>query len=95
MDTIESFFRSGRIADVVIVVMVLEGLAFALAARLRARKWALSSMLTGLLPGFFLVLALKAALMQTSTLWIAAALSAALMTHLFDLRNRLTTPHSR
>lgn len=90
MHIIESLFRSGHIADIVIAFMALEALAFTVAARARARRWSLGTMLTGLLPGFFLVLALRAALVQASALWIAAALSAALVTHLLDLRLRLT-----
>ena len=88
---IESLFRSGRIADVVIGVMALEALAFAFAARVRTRTWSLGMLLAGLLPGLFLVLALKAALMQASPLWIAAALSGALVTHLFDMCLRLSS----
>jgi hypothetical protein len=89
---IEALFRSGRIADVVIAVMALEALAFAVAARTRNRAWSLGAMLAGLLPGLFLVLALKAALLQSSPLWIGSALSAALVAHLLDVRLRL---HSR
>lgn len=90
MEMIEPLFRSGRIADIVIAVMALEALGFALAARARSRNWSLGVMLTGLLPGVFLVLALRAALVQASTLWIALALSAALVSHLLDVRLRLT-----
>jgi len=94
MNTIESLFRSGHIADVVIAVMVLEALVLAVAARARSRIWSLSAMLAGLLPGLFLVLALRAALVQASPLWIAAALSAALVTHLLDMHLRLTASHA-
>lgn len=88
---IESMFRSGRIADVVIAVMVLEALVFAVAARARPRTWSLGAMLAGLLPGLFLVLALKAALVQASPLWTAAALSVSLVAHLLDVRLRLSS----
>lgn len=91
VDMIETLFRGGRIADVVIAVMLLEALAFAVAARARTRTWSLRAMLAGLLPGLFLVLALKAALVQTAPLWIAAALSAALISHLVDVRLRLSS----
>ena len=94
MDMIESLFRSGHIADVVMVVMALEALALGIAARARSRLWSLGAVLAGLLPGLFLVLALRAALVQASPLWIAAALSAALATHLLDMRLRLTANHT-
>ncbi len=94
MDMIESLFRSSHIADVVIAVMALEALALAIAARVRSRNWSLGSMLTGMLPGLFLVLALRAALVQASPLWIAAALSAALLTHMLDMRLRITASHT-
>ena len=95
MDMIESLFRSGHIADLVIAFMLLEALAFAVAARTRTRAWSLGVILAGLLPGLFLVLALRAALVQASSLWIAASLSAALVSHLFDVRLRLTATHTR
>jgi hypothetical protein len=82
-------FRSGRVADLVIGVMVLEALVFALAARSRSRGWSLGVMLTGLVPGLFLVLALRAALVQAPTHWIVLALSAALVSHLLDVRFRI------
>ena len=94
MDLIESLFRTGRIADIVIAVMVLEALAFVIAARTRTRTWSLGVVLAGLLPGLFLVLALRAALVQASSLWIAAALSAALVSHLLDMRLRLSATHT-
>ncbi len=94
MDVIESLFRSGRIADIVMGVMALEALAFVIAARTRKRNWSLAAMLAGLLPGLFLVLALRGALVQTSSVWIAAALSAALVSHLIDVRLRLITTNS-
>ena len=94
MDLIESLFRTGRIADIVIAVMVLEALAFVIAARTRTRTWSLAAMLAGLLPGLFLVLALRGALVQASSLWIAAALSAALVSHLLDMRLRLSATHT-
>ena len=95
MDIIEPMFRSGRMADIVIAVMVLEALGFAFAARARPRHWSLGVMLAGLLPGVFLVLALRAALVQASSLWIALALSAALVSHLLDVRLRLTANGTR
>ena len=91
MDIIESMFHSGRIADVVIAVMALEALAFTVAARVRSRTWSLRAMLAGLLPGLFLVLALKAALVQAPPFWIAAALSVSLVAHLLDVRLRLSS----
>ncbi len=94
MDMIDPLFRSGSVADIVIAVMVLEGLAFVIAARTRTRTWSLGVVLAGLLPGLFLVLALRAALVQASSLWIAAALSAALVSHLIDVRLRLLNPHA-
>ena len=94
MEIIERLFRSGHIADVVIAFMVLEAVILSVAARSRVRTWSLGMILAGLLPGLFLVLALRAALVQASPLWIAAALSAALATHLLDMRLRLSAPRA-
>ena len=95
MEMIEPMFRSGHIADIVIAVMVLEALGFAFAARARPRHWSLGVMLTGLLPGVFLVLALRAALVQASPPWIALALIAAFIAHLLDVRLRLSANDTR
>jgi len=95
VDIIEVLFRNGHIADLVIAFMVIEALALVVVARSGATSWSLGVMLAGLLPGLFLVLALRAALVQASSLWIAGALSGALLAHLLDLRLRVAASSQR
>ncbi len=78
------WFTSGRAVDLVLVVLALEALL--IAAFAGARRGAL---LGALVPGLFLLLALRAAL--TGAPWPAVALFLALSlpAHLVDLRRRL------
>ncbi|NKC32666.1 hypothetical protein HEQ75_17505 [Roseomonas sp. BU-1] len=84
-----SFFASGRVADLVLLVLGAEALLL-LAWRWRRGGGLAPSALAGLvLPGVALVLALRAALVGAAWPWVAAALLAALAAHLFDLALRL------
>lgn len=79
-------FTSGRIADVALVLLAIEG---ALLCALRQRPARVrAAMLTGLLPGVFLLLALRAALAGDEWYRLAAFMAAALVAHLADLWRR-------
>lgn len=83
-----ALFESGRIADLVLAVLVLEGLLlFLVRARTGAGPdpWAL---LPFLVAGGFLALALRAALVGASWSWLAAALVGAFLAHAVDLARR-------
>lgn len=82
-----ALFDSGRIIDVILLLVAVE--AVALFAWLRARA---APLLVGLLPGVALMLAIRAALTDAAWPWVAAALGAALALHLLDLRNRIREP---
>jgi len=77
-------FDSGRIIDVILLLVAVE--AIALLAWRRAR---VGPLLVGLLPGVALMLAIRAALTHAAWPWVAAALGAALALHLLDMRNRV------
>ncbi|WP_203071665.1 hypothetical protein [Falsiroseomonas ponticola] len=85
----DDFFASGRVADLVLLVLLLEAALLLAWHRRTGRGLAPAAILGLALPGVALVLALRAALVGAGWPWVAAALSAAFAAHLFDLRLRL------
>ncbi|WP_439595410.1 hypothetical protein [Falsiroseomonas sp.] len=83
------FFASGRVADLVLAVLVAEA-ALLFAWHRRSGRGLRPAALAGLvLPGVAFALALRAALTGAGWGLVAAALLAALATHVFDLAVRL------
>lgn len=78
------FFSSGRVADLVLVVLAVEALILAGRGRGRSRL----TVLIAALPGAFLVLAVRAALTGADWRWTAFWLAAAFPAHLADLWRR-------
>lgn len=78
-----ALFASGRAVDIVLVVIAIEGLWLVGVQRRRVGDVALV-----LLPGVFMLLALRAALAGLAWPWIAAALLASFPVHLADLGRR-------
>lgn len=77
----EEFFTSGRAVDLVLGLIVAEGIAlFVWWGRARA-----ISVVMTLLPGVMLLLAARAAMTNAGWIWIAAFLAAALPVHLLDV----------
>lgn len=85
----EAFFASGRVADLVLLVLLLEAAALALWHHRTGRGLAPAAILGLAMPGVALVLALRAALVGAGWGWVAAALSAAFAAHLLDVWLRL------
>lgn len=84
-------FASGRIVDLILALMMLEG-ALLLAYRLRTgRGLAPADLAVNLLAGACLLLALRGALVGAGWGWIAICLAAALPAHLADLRRRFSS----
>lgn len=83
-------FATGRIVDLILGFMAVEGLALAILRRRTGRGPALADVAANLLSGFCLLLALRAALVGAWWGWTALALAAALAAHLADLKRRLT-----
>ncbi len=81
-------FASGRIVDLILGFMVLEGLALAVYWRSTGRGISPGALFGILLPGALLLLALRAALSGEPWPWIAIWLGTALLAHLHDLRRR-------
>ncbi len=88
MDVISAFFLDGSIADLVLAVMAVEAAMLIALSRRSALTLSVASIMSALLPGFFLALALRAALVRAEWFWIALALVVALLTHIIDMRMR-------
>lgn len=84
---IAQLFASGHAADIVLVVLLIEGAWLRLA---RGWGWAMIAGLLG--PAALIVLGLRAALTGADWWWIALPLAASLPLHLIDLRARLHKP---
>jgi energy-converting hydrogenase Eha subunit A len=97
LDAMGRFFMDGYIADVVLAVMFVEVLLLLWYSRRKPAQFATKAVMFALLPGAFLALSLKAALIQAGWWWIALALIVALVSHIVDMRNRFlsrVTPSS-
>ena len=84
-----ALMQSGALADIVIAVMVLEGLLLLALRRSRWRSLRTGDVISMLAAGLFLVLALRAALTGAGWPWIAVSLTAAFIAHVVDLRRQL------
>ena len=78
-----AFFTSPYLIDLIVVVTLLEATIL-----LALRSLSPLAIVRMLLPGIFLLLALRAALAEAAWPWVPLALSAALIAHLFDLQGR-------
>ncbi len=79
------FFASGRVIDVILVMMLIEGLALTLYHRRTGKGIPPAGLAGFLLSGFVLLLTLRAALTGAWWGWICLGLTASLFTHLADL----------
>ncbi len=84
----EALVTSGAVADLILACLVLEALALLAWRRWRGTGPSVPDILALLLPGAFLVLALRVALTGGPWPLILLALSAALIAHLADLARR-------
>lgn len=81
-------FESGRVVDLVLVLMALEGALLVWYRRRSGRGVPVGEALAFLVSGAFLLLALRAALAGAAWEWVAAPLAGAGVAHLADLRLR-------
>jgi hypothetical protein len=84
VDAMAAFFASGRVADLILLVLALEAVALLVWHR-RGGGLAPRAILALALPGVALVLALRLALTGAWWGWIGLALAGAFAAHLFDL----------
>ena len=85
----ETLITSGRIADIVLVVIATETIIIGLGWWRKGRPLALIAFAASGLAGGSLVLALRAVLQQSGWIHIAIYLFAALLAHIADLALRL------
>lgn len=76
-------FETGHAVDIVLAVIAVEACWLVIVAR-----WRPIDVTLCLLPGVFMLLAVRAALTEMGWLWVAAALLVSFPVHLADLRRR-------
>ena len=81
-------FASGHIIDLILGLVVVEVMALALWRRRFGTGPALGGLAANLASGGFLLLAVRAALVDASWEWVALALLGSLLAHLADLYGR-------
>lgn len=81
-------FASGRIIDIILLLVLVEIALLALARRLTQDAPRLASLLPNLAAGFLLLLSVRAALADAPWPLIALPLGLALLAHILDLRGR-------
>ncbi|GJE28571.1 hypothetical protein [Methylobacterium organophilum] len=84
----EGLFASGRIVDLILVLVVAETLGLVWLRRVLGRGPSLPALLPSLLAGVGLMLALRAALLGSAWTSIAPWLALSLLAHLADLALR-------
>ena len=83
-----ALFASGRIVDLILVLTAFEGMVLAWWHRRTGRGPPATALLGNILAGAFLLIALRVALTGGWGGWIALALLAGLLAHVFDLSRR-------
>jgi hypothetical protein len=83
-----ALFASGHIVDAILVLVVLEAALLAVWHRRTGRGVRPAALAANLCSGGALLLAVRAALVGAWWGWVGAALLAALVAHLVDLRAR-------
>jgi len=86
---VTELFGSGRVVDLIVALMLVEGIALAVYRRQTGRGIATLDWVWNLLAGYFLLLALRAALVHADWRWIALCLALAFAAHLADLLRRM------
>jgi len=85
---VSALFASGRVVDVVLALTAVEFVALALWHRRTGRGLATADLVSALLAGVFLMLAVRAALVGAWWGWVALWLLAAGVAHVVELRRR-------
>lgn len=90
-DFLSALFASGRIIDLILVLVAVEVAVLALWPRLRGSMtlWDVAGLVA---PGVMLMLAVKSALIQDPHMKTAAVLAAAFVFHLLDIARRRRAP---
>ncbi len=81
-------FASGRVIDLILVLVLVEAIALGLLHRLTGQGVALRDLIGLLLAGACLLVAVRLALTRADWVWIGLWLGLALCAHLLDLAMR-------
>ena len=84
----DDLFASGRVIDLIVALMVLEGIGLTILHRATGRGVPLAALGANLLAGGALMLALRAALVGSGWMTVAMFLAAGLVAHVVDLGQR-------
>lgn len=84
----EDLFASGRIVDIIIGLMAFEAIALIAYHKSTGQGIKVPQVLSNLLAGICLFLALRLAITDAHWTWIGVALGAALAAHIIDLTSR-------
>ncbi len=87
------WFASGRVIDLVLLLVLLEILALPWLLRKFGSSLSVARLLPNITAGIALMLALRASLAGAPWMWMALALLAALAAHLTDLAMRIRAGH--
>jgi len=85
---VAEYFDNASLIDLILVLVLLEGVVLAAWRRRSGRGPRPMDMLFNLAAGACLLLALRAALVNAGWIWIAASLAGALVAHAIDLYRR-------
>ncbi len=85
---LQTLIESGRIVDVILLVLAVEVVGLGLWRQLRGHPMRLGVLVAAALPGACLLLALRGALTGAEIWWVALWLAASFPAHLLDLRLR-------
>ena len=88
MQIIQDLITTGRIVDVMIVFVIIEIVIVEWSRRVRGRGVATVPLLVNIGAGGSLMLALRAALMDSGWQWVATFLVSSLVFHVLDVRIR-------
>jgi len=92
---VAELFATGRVVDLILALMALEGALLTAFWARTGRGVAPADLVPNLLAGVCFLLALRAALVGAGWGWVALGLAAALPAHLIDLRRRFSASARR
>lgn len=92
MSSFTELFQSGRIADIVAVVIVIEAIMLITVKYLTGHGINSGKVIALLVPGFCLVMALRSVMADEPWYWLALWLTLSLIAHLIDVWLRWPKP---
>jgi hypothetical protein len=88
LSVLQTLFESGRIVDLILLLVALEATLLAFYRHLTGRGPRLIELAPTLLSGALLLLTVRAAIADAGWVWLAAPVTLALLAHLWDIKRR-------